>query len=350
MTKKPLVTVLMPVYNAEKFVEHAVRSIINQSFKEFELIVVDDGSTDQTHRILMQFDKKVVKVFSQEKSGITAALNRGLSLANGKYIARMDADDIALPERLQKQVAFLEAYPEIGIVGSAVLVIDDSGRKWGVQTFEPTDIGIRWTSLLKNPFVHPSVMFRKNLLDDHNLEYRSLHHAEDYDLWIRLLRFTKGSNIEQPLMLYRVHKSNVSILHRKAQFESHYAISRDVIRKELPQLHMDDVQIKKMQSLALASSRECSEMRDERTEAILSYLLLWQAFAHKYVLISGLEQVRSSVLGRTVAWTLFPPLPPGIKKIFHLISQIDRHWLTNSLATLPKSVGGIVRERLVWRF
>ncbi len=355
MLTNPLVTVLMSVYNAEKFVEHAVRSIINQTFKEFEFIVIDDGSTDQTHRILAQFDKKVVKVYSQENRGVTASLNRGLLLAKGKYIARMDADDIALPERLQKQVGFLESHSEIGIVGSAVQVINDSGRKWGVQTFAPTDIGIRWVSLVKNPFVHPSVMFRKNLLDEYNLEYRPSSHAEDYDLWVRLLKFTKGSNIEQPLLLYRVHKSNISKLHRNVQFESHYSISRDQIRSELPQLEMDDFQIKKLLTLALASSREFSLMRKDRTDAILSYLLLWRAFFKKYgstseLEHSELEQLQSSVIGRAIGWSLFPPMPPGKGKILHLINQIDSYWYLDFLTTLPKSLDGFVRERLVWMF
>jgi glycosyltransferase involved in cell wall biosynthesis len=339
----------MPVRNAERFVTQAVQSILHQTLKEFELIIIDDGSTDNTPQLLEQIHSKHIRVYTQKKSGISDALNQGLSLANGKYIARMDADDVSLPGRLQKQVEVMESQPEIGLVGSVVVVIDDAGKTWGIQPLESTDVGIRWTSLLKSPFVHPTVMVRKACLDNHGLKYGSLPYAEDYGLWIQLLRYTKGINIGEPLVLYRVHRSNVSILHRRVQFQSHYAISRDAIRWELPQFHIDEKRMAKLLSLVLASSKEIAAMGQDRREAIRSYLMLWQAFEKKYEHEMDRKYIHNSVISRAVSWTLLPPLSFGFQETLSLINQMDQWWYFHFLAALPGNVGKLARERLVWR-
>ena len=159
MNAAPSVTVLMPVYNAARHLQEAVESVLNQSHKDFELLVVDDGSTDEGLALLARYDDPRIRIERLPRNGgIVAALNHGLRHARGSYIARMDADDIALPIRLERQLQYLEQYPEMGVCGST---IEPFGghlvRNW-VQHFSPSAVAV--ALLFENPLCHPTVMFR----------------------------------------------------------------------------------------------------------------------------------------------------------------------------------------------
>ncbi|GHT04997.1 hypothetical protein AGMMS49525_11880 [Bacteroidia bacterium] len=196
----------MPVYNGEKYLAEAIDSILGQSFMDFEFIVVNDGSTDATASLLADYtDPRLKVVHNDGNKGVSYSLNRGLDLAKGKYIARMDADDIALPHRLQVQYDFMESHPDVGICGSDIEVFGGgiAGRKR--EYFPVSDLEIRARVFTQLPFAHPTVMICKDILDRFHLRYPSFK-VEDYALWVELLKHTKGWNIPQVLLYYRICK------------------------------------------------------------------------------------------------------------------------------------------------
>jgi len=203
----PRVSVLMPVYNAERFLREAVDSILAQTFRDFEFLIIDDGSTDGSGEILRSYaDPRLRLIPNGRNLGLTATLNRGLDLAWGAYVARMDADDVSLPERLARQVAFLDARPDVGIVGVWA-------RAFGETHFKiphPADPErIRAKLLFDSALVHPSVLMRRSLLDAHGLKYRDFYRMEDYDLWQRAARVFPLANLPEYLLRYRVTGGSV---------------------------------------------------------------------------------------------------------------------------------------------
>ncbi len=202
----PRVTVLMAVYNGGHYLVETIESILQQTFRNFEFLIVDDGSTDSTWQILSSYaaqDERFVLVRSPQNLGRPAARNIGLEQAHGDYIALMDADDIALPKRLECQVAFLDKHPDIDVCGSWVFVMGGSETIWRYPTQHDE---IRCQMLLRNPIANPSVIMRKKKLADHclryNLDYRVAQ--EDYELWVRCSQSLRYATLPQPLLAYRL--------------------------------------------------------------------------------------------------------------------------------------------------
>lgn len=208
----PTVSVVMSVFNGERFLREAVGSILNQSFSDFEFIIVDDGSTDESGRLLKSYQNEDarVKVCHREHAGLIESLNYGCGIAQGKYIARMDADDIAGKDRLKMQVDFLDAHPEIGVVGGAVEWIDPTGKSLGVRSYPSGDSEIRSTLLEGCALWHPTVLFRREVFGWAG-GYRSVAvDAEDYDLWLRVADRFQFANVGTVVLKYRIHPSQVS--------------------------------------------------------------------------------------------------------------------------------------------
>jgi len=188
---KPIISVVLPVYNGVITIKAAVESILDQTYDNFELIVINDGSTDETSEILASFNDKRLTVLNQKNQGLAASLNRGIQQSKGKYIARIDADDIAFPERLQKQVNFMEANPAIVVMGTAARLIYSNGTQR--VRYRPLDTASIRKNIIKIcPFTHSSVMIRKDVLDKVGLYDVAKDGAkktlvEDYDLWVRIL-------------------------------------------------------------------------------------------------------------------------------------------------------------------
>ena len=204
----PLVSVLMPVYNGMPYLPLAVESILNQTFKDFEFIIVDDCSNDDSLVYLQAIhDKRVVLVPLSQNKGVTGALQEGMNKVRGKYIARLDADDIAKPDRLLKQVEYMDNNPDVGLLGSSIDLIDSSGRILKHVNLAKNDIEIRWRMMVKNPFVHSTVMFRYELVNTHHLGY-TLQYGEDYKLWTELIRYSKGYISKDKLIQYRTHNQS----------------------------------------------------------------------------------------------------------------------------------------------
>lgn len=230
-----LVSVIMPCHNGEEFISEAISSVMAQSYPYFELIVVDDASTDDTIKVVSSFYEPRIKLLrSKTHRGISWALNYGISNAKGKYIARLDADDVMKPTRLHTQVCFLEEHNEYDIVGSNHITMNKSSFPISYVVYPQTNEEISLTRFFRNPFSHPSVMFRVELFN--MLQYEKMNsHCEDYDLWMRLLRERKGFNIQEGLTYYRIHEHNVSSTHYDKQRDC----SLELIYRELEFCHIE---------------------------------------------------------------------------------------------------------------
>jgi glycosyltransferase involved in cell wall biosynthesis len=203
----PRVTVLMPVYNAEAFVAQSAASILNQTFGDFELLVVDDGSTDATSEILRSYDDRRLRIIrNPENLGLTRSLNIGLSEARGALVARQDADDISYPERLECQVAFLDAHPDVPALGAQFHSIDGRGRRRPLHLWMKceTSLGIRWQLIFENALIHSSVMFRRDVVADlfHGYD-ETFQRNQDFDLWTRIARRYPLRNLHETLISLR---------------------------------------------------------------------------------------------------------------------------------------------------
>lgn len=200
----PRVSVLLSVYNGELFLREAIESILNQAFTDFEFIIIDDSSSDNSREIIESYkDERIVLLVNVSNQGLASSLNTGIIKAQGEYIARMDADDISLRERLEKQVAFMDKHREIGLCGSWIKYFGEENL---VLEFPPDDATIRCKLLFENNIAHPSVMLRKDLLLKHNLSYNPAYtNAQDYELWRRCSHYLSLANLSEVLLLYRLH-------------------------------------------------------------------------------------------------------------------------------------------------
>lgn len=209
----------MPIYNSGLYLREALDSILQQTFTDFEVLLYNDGSTDNTREILDSYgDSRLRIVNSAENKGLIYWLNEGVANARGKYIARMDGDDICMLDRFEKQFRFMESNPEIGFCGTQLEVIGT-----GQKILRPTaDNELRWWIFRGTPVAHPSVIMRTSVLRDNGLWYDpQAYLAEDYDLWWRMARFCKIGNIDEVLLQYRIHKDQESSSKSKLQFESY---------------------------------------------------------------------------------------------------------------------------------
>lgn len=201
------ISVVMPAYNAGKYISEAMESILGQTFNDLELIVVDDDSTDDTLRIVDEYrraDERIVVLKNKENLKLARTLNRGIKAARGKYIARMDADDVSLPDRLGKQINFMEENPEVGIVGGTMIIIDEEGRRKGERRYWVEDEEIKKRIFLYSPFCHPAIMMRKSVLSKAGLYNPRYNPAEDYEFYFRVGLHAKFANLEDELIRYRV--------------------------------------------------------------------------------------------------------------------------------------------------
>lgn len=225
----PKVSVVMPVFNGEFYLKEAIDSILAQSFKNFELILINDGSTDDTGEIIKSYsDKRIVLVQNMNNLGITKSLNIGIKHVRGDYIARMDADEISHFDRFEKQVAFLEKNLDVCVCGTLTKTI---GKPIETTWMYPLDHeSIKASLLFHCCLVHSSVMFRSRILTENNIFYSENYpYAEDYELWVRLSKITKIANLDEVLIRYRIHNNSIGEKHNDIQIKTANSIRKTQI-------------------------------------------------------------------------------------------------------------------------
>jgi len=215
----PKVTVLMAVYNGELYLREAIDSILVQALQDFELLIINDGSTDSTREIICSYnDSRIRLIDNNYNLGLTRSLNKGLKLAEGEFIARQDADDISEPERLAKQVSFMERNPEVALVGTWYKQIDSKGNLICKCELPYDCTQIRWSLLFYSPFIHSTVMFRKSAVLEHIGFYNEVAiYAQDYEFWCRIALRLKIANLSDYLIKWRVHSSSVTATYGNIQ-------------------------------------------------------------------------------------------------------------------------------------
>lgn len=243
---KPFVSVLMSVYNAERYLEEAVQSVLIQTYENFEFIIVDDGSEDSSLAIINRIkDKRIRLIVNKKNKGLIYSLNKGLEAAVGKYIIRMDADDISDPERFDTQIRFMEKHPEIGISGTAYQSFGE-GFSFKTRILESNPLQNKADLMFYPVLAHPSVIMRKSVLDENNLRYREeFKNAEDYGLWVEASNFTKISNVRKKLLNYRILGKSITRQANK-DFNSRFNIHKKIYQLyfEPLGLHLSDQELR----------------------------------------------------------------------------------------------------------
>lgn len=209
--KNPKVTVLMPVYNAERYLREAIDSILNQTFRDYEFLIINDASTDNTAKILKSYKDSRIRIITNTINlGLTKSLNNGLKIAKGEYVARQDGDDDSLPTRFNEQVHFLNQNRNIGLVGSSWYLIDEEGKNIQICKSYNGKQAIHF-------MCHGSVMIRKSALDKIGYYREIFKYAQDYDLWLRFSEKYDVANLQKPLYKLRVHQSSISSSKKQEQ-------------------------------------------------------------------------------------------------------------------------------------
>jgi glycosyltransferase involved in cell wall biosynthesis len=239
--KSPLVSVLMPVYNGDKYIKEAIQSLLEQTYSNFEIIVIDDGSNDNTQFVVENefSDSRIHYIRNEKNLGNIENMNKGLNFCHGKYIARMDQDDIALPQRFEKQVALMEDDSSIVLCGTSLnrfsteySIIDNRGG--GDEKMKPL-------LMFDTAVNHPSSMFRRSVLIENNLKYPLDYlYAEDYGLWYQLSKYGKIVNLPDILLRYRMHGSNLSMKFNASQFDNMSKVRLIVLSDFLNKTNLTD--------------------------------------------------------------------------------------------------------------
>lgn len=247
----------MPVYNGERYIAEAIESILGQTFSDFMLLIIDDGSTDKSMEIAKSYqDNRISIVRNNANLGLVATLNKGIELIESEFVARMDCDDIAIPNRLELQIRFLDENPHVGMCGGQYLRISDEGIVISQLPLRHDDI--LYEMLFDNVFAHNTIVFRTKILKDFSFRYDPAYrYAEDYELWVRMSRHCRVANIPHVLVIYRFHEDNTSNKFRSEQ-EATASRVRLIHRGNLglPSTEYDTVLHKELRSLRFSQDME----------------------------------------------------------------------------------------------
>lgn len=254
LTSPPRVSVIMAVHNGERYLSEAIQSILDQSYPDFEFIIVDDGSTDRTLGIIRSFhDPRMFTIINEKNRGLAASLNTGIAESRGEFIARMDSDDISLHNRLERQVEYLDSNPDIAVVGSWGVYVDKHGTPIGAFRYPARPFVVLWMMHFRNQLAHPSVMARRTFFSQFQYNERCIA-AQDYELWARAADQVKYGNIPQYLLHYRIHEAQMW---------------------KLSQSHSDAGEIISLEAIRIFHSRTCNqEIPIELIQSILEPSLI----------------------------------------------------------------------------
>jgi len=236
-----LISVIMPVYNSQVFLEESIKSILNQTYKRFEFIIINDGSTDNSLEIIKKYQEQDFRVIviNRENKGIARSLNEGIFISKGKYIARMDSDDISLPQRLEKQIAFMESHTDVGVCATWIEIFGDEIATRKIGRFSKDDQVLKTSLLFSVPFPHPSVMIRTSAIKKkykYNIKYDAI---EDYKLWLDMSKTTKFSTVPEILLKYRQVHTSYSHTAEKS-FEHRFKLTKKIFSEITSSLGMNN--------------------------------------------------------------------------------------------------------------
>lgn len=324
-TSEILLTVLMPVYNSEKFLKAAIDSIVNQTLTAFEFLIINDGSTDSSEEIIKSYkDPRINYLNNSRNKGIVETLNDGLKISRGKYIARMDADDIASPERFSEQLKFMQAHPEYKLCGSRALGIDVKGEKL-YNLNRPINVDeIKVFNLFKNAFIHPTIMADAKVIKAYAY-HEDYKYAEDYLLFSQIAMTHPVANLKQRLLKYRIHNESITAKKNEEMIRSElktisYLLSFlfDVVSEEMLLLHHSILRPKTI-------SFSVEEMEDHllaissanQKKHIYNQIILDKQLQKEWYSIL-LKSADSSSLSRFISSGLFRLKNLNIKQLFKL--------------------------------
>lgn len=255
MNKQPLISIILPVYNSSAYLQQALDSVLSQTYSNWELITINDASTDHSLNILNSYAKKSskIKVFSHTPNqGIAHTLNKALKHAQGQYIARMDADDIMLPNRLQKQLKYLLKHPETIVIGGQCQLIDTQGKTIGKKTFPTSHQQIYQLAFIRSPLQHPAIMINTTLLPKNFSWYHSDQvPAEDLDLYFRLFQYGKTANLPDTIIKYRQNPQGLSLKNPLHTYLTAYKIRQHARKNYQYQPTLPTRALNKLISLAI---------------------------------------------------------------------------------------------------
>lgn len=228
------VSILLPVYNAANTIQETLDSIFIQTYTDYEVIIINDGSIDNSEEIILKNNDSRIRYYSNPgNKGLIYTLNRGIDLCKGEYIVRIDADDLMLPTRIEKQVDYMDTHPQTVALGSAVWNFDGIHKdKLYTPPLDPKEMQSR--ILLGSPLPHPAAIIRKSILDTYNIRFNANYiHAEDYKFWRDLLQYGELANLKEPLIKYRLSPTQISSKHKKTQLAISAQLRREMITELL---------------------------------------------------------------------------------------------------------------------
>ena len=233
--------------------------VLNQTFRDFELLIIDNASTDHTADVVRSYNDDRIRLIVNEKNlGATGSLKKGIDMIKTKYVARIDADDLMLPERLEKQLTFMEDNPDYGIVGSWTRHIDQNDQLYAINRLCTTDKGIRTYLNIQSPFYHPAIMLRNSVLKEHDLNYDpDIKVAVEYDLWNRILRYSKGCNLPEVLTYYRTGGDSLTSRNAAKKLQEYLNVREKVCEEHSEDLVLKSLKIERKEKKNLL---ECSEV------------------------------------------------------------------------------------------
>jgi hypothetical protein len=309
---KPRVSVVMAAYNCEKYLHTAIESVLKQSYRDFELLVIDDGSTDASRAIAQQYagihpeSVRCLEHPGKENHGPAAARNVGLSHARGTYVAILDADDISEPQRLERQAAFLDAHPAVALVGSWYTAIDDKGKRIRRGKAPCDHLDIAWALLFYSPFVHSSVMFRRQVVLEQLGGYdERWPPSEDYELWTRIVQRWPVANLAEYLVRWRIHPASLTAhAGSRAQLGHRMRVDRlaDRMGWQDQPFRLQEQRLAAMSHLWVGSTK--SLQVDDMIQATADLFRLHHAFCHEYALAEEQARRREEALRVRVAENL----------------------------------------------
>jgi glycosyltransferase involved in cell wall biosynthesis len=320
MTVQPLVSVVMSVYNAQDYLNEAIESILNQSYENLEFIIINDGSTDSSLNIICSYmlNDSRISLIDRENKGLPFSLNEGVNTARGKYIARMDADDISLHTRIEEQVSFLESHNNIGICGSWVEVF---GGRTGIIKHPISHDEMKIKMLFNVCFAHPTVMIRKNIFEKKNIKYNVTYsNSQDYMLWSEIQSITCMANIPKILLRYRISESSIGGLTDKNKSNARYNLLKPIYSKFLNELNVVNSQHENELHFILSEKTRIQEQKlnlkrvDEYLNKILrsnvikgnKYRYLLSLISFKFVAVVLFQrQIGNPTLSKAIFYRLF---------------------------------------------